>query len=94
MINENDPSTLTTSGRLLNYNNAIKDGLQTGLRFTELMDQLIKTTDPDELVTAATELADFTLDSDFVTFPINIVMLTIIFSLCRGCWNSMTKVNM
>ena len=69
MINENDPSTLTTSGRLLNYNNAIKDGLQTGLRFTELMDQLIKTTDPDELVTAATELADFTLDSDFVTFP-------------------------
>ncbi|MCF7523494.1 hypothetical protein L3X07_10350 [Levilactobacillus brevis] len=52
MINENDPSTLTTSGRLLNYNNAIKDGLQTGLRFTELMDQLIKTTDPDELVTA------------------------------------------
>ncbi|WP_125765963.1 hypothetical protein [Levilactobacillus mulengensis] len=69
MINENDPSTLTTSGRLLNYNEAIKDGLETGLRFTKLMDQLIKTTDPDELVSAATELADFTLDSDYVTFP-------------------------
>lgn len=69
MINENDPSTLTTSGRLLNYNEAIKTGLETGLRFTKLMDQLIKTTDPDTLVNAATELADFQLDSDYVTFP-------------------------
>jgi len=69
MINENDPSTLTTSGRLLNYNEAIKAGLQTGLHFTELMDQLIKTTDPDKLVEAATQLADFQLDSDYVTFP-------------------------
>ncbi|MCW3777609.1 hypothetical protein [Levilactobacillus namurensis] len=69
MINENDPSTLTTSGRLLNYNAAIKAGLETGITFTKLMDQLIKTTNPDELVAAATELADFKLDSDFVTFP-------------------------
>lgn len=69
MINENDPSTLTTSGRLLNYNEAIKDGLQTGITFTKLMDQLIRTTDPDELVDAATQLADFKLDSDYVTFP-------------------------
>src|SRR5699024_6001119 len=69
MINENDPSTLTTSGRLLNYNEAIKDGLQTGLTFTKLMDQLIRTTDPNELVDAATQLADFKLDSDYVTFP-------------------------
>lgn len=69
MINENDPSTLTTSGRLLNYNEAIKSGLETGLRFTKLMDQLIKTQDADELVAAATQLADFQLDSDYVTFP-------------------------
>ncbi|MFC6261203.1 hypothetical protein [Levilactobacillus fujinensis] len=69
MINENDPSTLTTSGRLLNYNEAIKSGLETGLKFTQLMDQLVKTTDPDELVNAATQLADFELDSDYVTFP-------------------------
>jgi len=53
----------------LNYNEAIKAGLQTGLHFTELMDQLIKTTDPDKLVEAATQLADFQLDSDYVTFP-------------------------
>ncbi|MFC6207990.1 hypothetical protein [Levilactobacillus tongjiangensis] len=69
MINENDPSTLTTSGRLVNYNDAIKSGLETGLKFTQLMDQLIKTNDADKLVAAATELANFTLDSDFVTFP-------------------------
>ncbi|KRO04344.1 hypothetical protein IV54_GL001403 [Levilactobacillus paucivorans] len=69
MINENDPSTLTTSGRLLNYNEAIKTGLETGLTFTKLMDQLIRTTNPDELVSAATQLADFQLDSDYVTFP-------------------------
>ncbi|HIW72145.1 MAG TPA: hypothetical protein H9875_05905 [Candidatus Levilactobacillus faecigallinarum] len=69
MINENDPSTLTTSGRLLNYNEAIKSGLEIGLTFTKLMDQLIKTTDADELVDAATQLADFHLDSDYVTFP-------------------------
>ena len=53
----------------MNYNEAIKAGLQTGLHFTELMDQLIKTTDPDKLVEAATQLADFQLDSDYVTFP-------------------------
>lgn len=69
MINDNDPATLTISGRLLNYNEAIKSGLATGLKFTQLMDQLIKTHDADELVAAATELADFQLDSDYVTFP-------------------------
>lgn len=69
MINDNDAATLTISGRLLNYNEAIKSGLATGLKFTQLMDQLIKTHDADELVAAATELADFQLDSDYVTFP-------------------------
>lgn len=69
MINENDPATLSTSGRLLSYNNAVKDGLQTGLTFTKLMDQLINTKDPEQLVDAAQKLSIFVLDSDYVTFP-------------------------
>ncbi|PWG00939.1 hypothetical protein [Levilactobacillus bambusae] len=64
-----DVSTLTTSGRLTNYNNAIKSGLEKGISFTKLMDQLINTANPDELVSAATQLAGFRLNSDFVTFP-------------------------
>ncbi|GAK46949.1 hypothetical protein LOSG293_010480 [Secundilactobacillus oryzae JCM 18671] len=69
MINENDPSTLSTSGRLLAYNDAIKSGLETGKKFTELMDQLIQTTDAKELLQAATALSMYTLNSDYVTFP-------------------------
>ena len=69
MINENDPSTLSTSGRLLSYNNAVKEGLKTGQQFTELMDQLINTKDPKKLVEAAQTLSVFELDSDYVTFP-------------------------
>lgn len=69
MINEKDPSTLSTSGRLLSYNNAVKEGLKTGQHFTELMDQLINTKDPKELVDAAQALSVFILDSDYVTFP-------------------------
>ena len=69
MINENDPSTLSTSGRLLSYNSAVKEGLQTGLKFTELMDKLISTKDADVLVSSAQELSTFVLDTDYVTFP-------------------------
>ncbi|GAA3615004.1 hypothetical protein [Secundilactobacillus similis] len=69
MINETDPSTLSTSGRLLSYNDAVKEGLQTGIKFTELMDQLINTKDPSVLVEAAQALSVYVLDSDFVTFP-------------------------
>lgn len=69
MINENDPSTLSTSGRLMSYNDAVKEGLKTGEHFTELMDQLINTKDPKVLLDAAQELSIFVLDSDYVTFP-------------------------
>lgn len=69
MINDNDPSTLSTSGRLLSYNNAVKEGLKTGEKFTELMDQLINTKEAKVLLDAAEELSVFVLDSDYVTFP-------------------------
>ncbi|MTV81059.1 hypothetical protein [Secundilactobacillus folii] len=69
MINDNDPSTLSTSGRLLSYNDAVKEGLKTGEKFTDLMDQLINTKDPKVLLEAAEALSVFELDSDYVTFP-------------------------
>jgi len=69
MINENDPSTLSTSGRLLAYNDAIKSGLETGEKFTKLMDQLVQTTDPELLLQAADALSVYSLNSDYVTFP-------------------------
>lgn len=69
MINENDPETLSASGQLSTYNTALKTGLQHGITYTKLLDQLRDTKDPRELLTAATELSTYQLDSEYVTFP-------------------------
>ena len=51
------------------FNEGLKKGLANGEKFTALMDQLIDTTDGEVLLTAAQKLADFKLDSAYVTFP-------------------------
>lgn len=69
MINENDPESLSAAAQLLKYNDAVKAGLQNGLTYTKLLDQLCETTDVGELLSATVELTSFKLDSQYVTFP-------------------------
>lgn len=64
-----DAATLSTHGKLAMFNEALKNGLANGEKFTALMDQLIDTTDGEVLLAAAQKLADFKLDSAYVTFP-------------------------
>ena len=58
-----DVHSLSTKGRLLSYNNQLKDSLHNGLKFTELLDELIETTDSQNLLRAAMELTLFQLDT-------------------------------
>ncbi|RRK09527.1 hypothetical protein D1831_12275 [Lactiplantibacillus garii] len=64
-----DSATLSTHGKLTMFNEGLKSGLANGEKFTALMDQLIDTTDGEVLLGAAQKLADFKLDSAYVTFP-------------------------
>lgn len=64
-----DAATLSTHGKLAMFNEGLKNGLANGEKFTALMDQLIDTTDGEVLLAAAQKLADFKLDSAYVTFP-------------------------
>ncbi|WP_318766319.1 hypothetical protein [Lactiplantibacillus carotarum] len=64
-----DSATLSTHGKLSMFNEGLKSGLANGEKFTRLMDQLIDTSDGEVLLKAAQALADFKLDSAYVTFP-------------------------
>ncbi|CAM3106626.1 hypothetical protein [Lactiplantibacillus plajomi] len=66
---ETDAATLSTHGKLTMFNEGLKNGLANGEKFTALMDQLIETTDGETLLGAAQQLANFKLDSAYVTFP-------------------------
>ena len=43
-------SSLSTRGRLISYNDQLKESLNSGLKFTELLDTLIQTKNTDELL--------------------------------------------
>ncbi|KRN67710.1 hypothetical protein [Pediococcus cellicola] len=64
-----NPSSLTTNGRLVAYSQSVKAGLQHGIEFTKLFDQLTNTTDPNELLAASTSLFDFQMDTEYVVYP-------------------------
>lgn len=61
--------TLSTSGRLITYNDQLKDSLDNGYHFTELLDQLITTDDAATLFNAAKMLSTYQLDTAYLTFP-------------------------
>ncbi|WP_412988195.1 hypothetical protein ACLJJ6_05580 [Pediococcus siamensis] len=70
MSNESlNPSSLTTNGRLVAYSDSLKAGLQHGIEFTKLFDQLTNTKDANELLAASTALFDFQMDTDYVVYP-------------------------
>ncbi len=70
MSNESlNPSSLTTNGRLVAYSDSLKTGLQHGIEFTKLFDQLTDTKDANELLEASTALFDFQMDTEYVVYP-------------------------
>lgn len=60
---------ISTTARLQNFNGELKSSLKHGLDFTALLDQLIQTDDPHELLDAVTQLIDYRLNSAFLIFP-------------------------
>ncbi len=62
-------STLSTSARLRNYNDHLKESLKNGVDFTKLLDTLITTTDSHELLSAVSRLVSYQLNSAFLIFP-------------------------
>ncbi|MCT4458096.1 hypothetical protein EFP00_11900 [Lactiplantibacillus paraplantarum] len=64
-----DTATLSTHGKLSTFNEGLKKGLANGEKFTALMDQLIDTADGETLLAAAQQLANYKLDTAYVTFP-------------------------
>ena len=68
-VAETSPATLSTTGRLISYNDQLKASLKRGFKFTELLDQLISTDSPEELLSAVAALTAYQLDSAFLTFP-------------------------
>lgn len=63
------PATLSTTGRLMSYNDQLKVGLQNGIGFTRLLDQLISTTSTQELFQAVADLTAYHLDTAYIVFP-------------------------
>ncbi|KRL01328.1 hypothetical protein [Liquorilactobacillus capillatus] len=62
-------ATLSTTGRLLAYNQELKDSLNNGLYFTHLLDQLVQTGEPQTLFAAAQKLINYQLDNSYLVFP-------------------------
>ncbi|GBG95587.1 hypothetical protein LFYK43_20460 [Ligilactobacillus salitolerans] len=60
---------ISTTARLLHFNDQLKDSLQNGIGFTQLLDTLINTDDPQELEEATLRLINYQLDSSFLVFP-------------------------
>ena len=58
-------NVISTSARLQNYNEQLKDSLNSGIAFTELLDRLINTSDPHELLDSAMQLISYRLNSAF-----------------------------
>ncbi|MEJ6400555.1 hypothetical protein [Nicoliella lavandulae] len=59
-----------TSDSLINYNKQLKAGLANGIKFTDLMDVMIETSDKNKLLDAVHKLVKFRLSTEFVNFPI------------------------
>jgi hypothetical protein len=68
-VKETSPATLSTTGRLISYNDQLKASLKKGFKFTELLDQLISTNSTEKLLSAVAALTAYQLDSAFLTFP-------------------------
>lgn len=66
---EQNVHSLSTTGRLLAYNDELKKNLKNGIKFTDILDKLIETDDPYELLDAVTALSTYQLNSSYLVFP-------------------------
>ena len=66
---EEQKPALSTNERLMNYNGRLKESLNNGIRFTEVFDTLINTTDLNELFQSIKTLASYQLDDDYLVYP-------------------------
>lgn len=61
--------SLSTTGRLMSYNDQLKESLERGIYFTQVIDELIHTTDKEALLDAIMTLTDYRLDTAYLVFP-------------------------
>ena len=55
--------SLSTTGRLMSYNDQLKESLKRGIHFTEVLDELINTDDKNVLLESVMTLTDYRLDT-------------------------------
>lgn len=67
-VNESPQASLSSTGRLLTYNEQLKASLDNGINFTQILDVLIKTKDANELLQAATKLVNYQLDTAYLVY--------------------------
>lgn len=61
--------SLSTTGRLMSYNDQLKESLKRGIHFTEVLDELINTDDKNVLLESVMTLTDYRLDTAYLIFP-------------------------
>lgn len=61
--------SLSTTGRLMSYNDQLKESLERGIYFTQVIDELIHTKDKETLLDAIMTLTDYRLDTAYLVFP-------------------------
>ncbi|AQW21990.1 hypothetical protein PL11_008700 [Lentilactobacillus curieae] len=69
MTSETPEVETTVEDTFASYTTSLQSGLDNGLQYVKLFDKLVKTTDFDELLSASEKLADFSLDTEFLSFP-------------------------
>lgn len=61
--------SLSTTGRLMSYNDQLKESLERGIYFTKVLDELINTDDKNILLESVMTLTDYRLDTAYLIFP-------------------------
>ncbi|MBD5069320.1 MAG: hypothetical protein HDT50_03890 [Lactobacillus sp.] len=61
--------SLSTTGRLISYNDQLKESLSRGIQFTHVLDELINTDDKNVLIESVKTLTDYKLDTAYLVFP-------------------------
>lgn len=61
--------SLSTTGRLMAYRDQLKQSLDNGIRFTEILNQLITTKDAKKLFDSIQKLSTYQLDSAYLIYP-------------------------
>lgn len=64
-----EEESMSTASQLHSFSANVKEGLELGKKYVTLIDQLVDTQDNEELLDAAAQLAELSVDTEFVKFP-------------------------